>query len=112
MKGIGGNINAVLQRRDVQINEYGEHLLNWQYMQTLRGWLDLSGGGAQYGTYNAKIQESTHVFVADYSPLADGLKAENCHMVIGNKEYDVLLIDDPMEMHKQLEFYLRLTGGQ
>ena len=26
--------------------------------------------------------------------------------------YDVMLIDDPMKMHKQLEIYLKYAGGQ
>ena len=35
-------------------------------------------------------------------------------MTINGKRYDILLIDNPMEMGSgsQLEFYLRFTGGQ
>jgi hypothetical protein len=35
-------------------------------------------------------------------------------MVINGKRYDVLLIDNPMELDtgSQLEFYLKFTGGQ
>ena len=36
----------------------------------------------------------------------------HCPTVIGGKVYDVLLIDDPMELHKQLEISLKFTGGQ
>ena len=32
-------------------------------------------------------------------------------MVIGGKVYEVMLIDDPMELHEQLEIYLKYTGG-
>ena len=36
-------------------------------MKTLTGWLDLTGGDSKYTVYNAKVQDSTHVFVADYT---------------------------------------------
>ena len=33
-------------------------------------------------------------------------------MVIGNAAYDIMLIDNPMGMNRQLEFYLKFTGGK
>lgn len=111
MRGIGGNLTGIIQMRTVTKNEIGEGVPSWTDAQTLRGWLDLSGGSSGYTAYSAKVQESTHVFVADYKPLAEGIRAENSRMVIGGKHYDVMLIDDPMEMHQQLEIYLKYTGG-
>lgn len=112
MRGIGGNLTGVIQtRRNVIKNEIGEGVPSWKDAQTLRGWLDLSSGDSGYTAYSAKVQESTHVFVADYKPLADGIRAENSRMVISGKNYDVMLIDDPMELHEQLEIYLKYTGG-
>ena len=63
---------------------------------------------------NAKIQESTHVFIADYVSLDSRITAETSRMVINGKRYEILLIDNPMEMGSgsQLEFYLKFTGGQ
>lgn len=78
----------------------------------LTGWLDLSGGDSKYTTYNAKVQESTHMFIAGYKPLSERIKAENSRMVIDGRVYDIMLIDDPMGMHEQLEIYLKYTGGQ
>lgn len=114
MKGIGGNITAVIQTATTTKNAIGEQVKSWTDKQTLKGWLDLSGGDSKYTTYNAKIQESTHVFIADYVPLAAGIQAENSRMTINGKIYDVLLIDNPMEMGSgsQLEIYLKYTGGQ
>lgn len=114
MKGIGGNITAVIQTATTTKNAIGEQVKSWADAQTLKGWLDLSGGDSKYTTYNAKIQESTHVFIADYVPLAAGIQAENSRMTISGKIYDVLLIDNPMEMRSgsQLEIYLKYTGGQ
>lgn len=114
MKGIGGNITAVIQTATTTKNSIGEQVKSWADAQTLKGWLDLSAGDSRYTTYNAKIQESTHIFIADYIPLADGIQAENSRMTINGKIYDILLIDNPMEMGSgsQLEIYLRYTGGQ
>lgn len=114
MKGIGGNITATIQIYTTGTNEIGEQVQTWIDAQSFKGWLDLSGGDSKYSSYNAKIQESTHVFVADYVSLASSVEAERCRMVINGKRYDVLLIDNPMELGSgsQLEFYLRYTGGQ
>lgn len=114
MKGIGGNITAIIQVYTSAKNEIGEQVKTWTDVQSIKGWLDLQSGSSNYTTYNAKIQESTHVFVADYIRLADGIQAENSRMTINGKRYDVLLIDNPMEMGSgsQLEFYLKFTGGQ
>jgi head-tail adaptor len=114
MKGIGGNITAVIQTATTTKNAIGEQVKSWADAQTLKGWLDLQTGDSRYTTYNAKIQESTHVFIADYVLLADGIQAENSRMTINGKVYDILLIDNPMEMGSgsQLEIYLRFTGGQ
>ena len=114
MKGIGGNITATIQTRTVDLNAIGDQVETWTDAQTIRGWLALSSGDARYTPYSAKIQESTHVFVADYVPLAAGIQTENSRMVIGGRRYDVMLIDNPMEMQSgsQLEIYLKFTGGQ
>lgn len=114
MKGIGGNITATLQVYNTAKNEIGENEKTWMDVQTLKGWLDLSAGDSRHTTYNAKIQESTHVFVADYVPLDSRITAENSRMVIAGKRYEVTLIDNPMEMGSgsQLEIYLKYTGGQ
>ena len=112
MKGIGGNKQMQIQVSTVTKNAIGEQVKAWNTAQTITGWLDLQGGDSKYQTYNAKMQESTHVFVADYVPLAEGITAETSRAVIDGKVYDIMLIDDPMEMHQQLEVYLKYTGGQ
>ena len=114
MKGIGGNIEAIIRVSTTDVNDIGEHVLTWSDAQSIKGWLDLSSGEARYTTYHAKIQESTHVFVADYVSLDSRITAETSQMVINGKRYDILLIDNPMELGtgSQLEFYLKFTGGQ
>lgn len=114
MKGIGGNITAVIQTATITKNSIGEQIRTWADKQTLKGWLDLQGGDSKYTVYNAKLQESTHVFIADYVALATGISAETSRMVINGKVYDIMLIDNPMELGSgsQLEIYLKYTGGQ
>jgi head-tail adaptor len=114
MKGIGGNLAATLQVPTVTKNAIGEHVTTWEDVQTIKGWLDLSSGNSGYTTYYAKIQESTHIFIADYVQLDSRIQAENSRAIINGKRYDVMLIDNPMEMGSgsQLEIYLKFTGGQ
>lgn len=114
MKGIGGNIKGTIQIRTTTKNEIGENAQTWADVQTIKGWLDLSSGEARHNTFNAKLQESTHIFVADYVDLDERITVENSRMVIGGFRYDVLLYDNPMGMKKgsQWEIYLRYTGGQ
>ena len=115
MKGIGGNTKAVIQvRTESGRNAIGESVLAWTDVQTIKGWIDLSSGNSGYANYNAKIQESTHIFIADYVKLNSKIQAENSRAIINGKHYDVMLIDNPMEMGNgsQLEIYLKYTGGQ
>lgn len=115
MRGIGGNTKAIIQVNNADaMNIIGEREPVWVNAQTIKGWLDLASGDSRYNTYNAKIQESTHIFIADYVALAKGITAEDARMVIGGKVYDIMLIDNPMELQSgsQLEFYLKYTGGQ
>lgn len=109
---IDGNTIAELQISSTARNEIGETVKSWTTIHQIPGFLDLSGGESKYSTFNAKIQESTHVFISDYVALDAGIKAENSRLIENGKIYDVLLIDDPMELHKQLEIYLKYTGGQ
>lgn len=118
MKGIGGNLTATIQVFTSTRNEIGENVKTWVNAQKVKGWLDLQSGEARYSNFNAKIQESTHVFIADYVKLDPRIKAEASRLLLGSGEsalvYDIVLIDNPMELKdgSQLEIYLRFTGGQ
>lgn len=112
MKGIGGNTKAIIQTSTITKNRIGEQIAAWDDVQTIKGWLDLASGGSNYTAYSAKIQESTHVFVADYVPLDERIKPETARMVIDSSVYDVTLIDDPMNLHIHFEIYLKYTGGR
>lgn len=110
---IGGNMTAMIQINSGNSkNKIGEKLPVWESAQKITGWLDLVSGDSGYTAYNTKIQESTHIFLADYIKLDERIKAENSRFVDENGAiYDIKLIDDPMNMHRQLEIYLSYTGG-
>ena len=112
MKGIGGNLKATIQINSTTKNAIGENVKAWTDVQTIKGWLDLGSGESNYTTYNAKIQESTHVFIADFVQLDSRITSEKVRAIINGKRYDIMLIDNPMEMNQQLEIYLKYTGGQ
>lgn len=108
---IGGNISAEIQIHTVTKNQIGEAVPTWQTVQTLLGWLDLMSGNAKIETYSAKIQESTHIFIGDYVALNSQITSENSRMIINGKIYQITLIDNPMELNRQWEIYLKYTGG-
>lgn len=112
MSYIGGNTTGTLQTAAFSVNSIGEQVPTWKDVLQLEGWLDLMNGSAGYTAYNAKIQESTHVFLCDYEELPQGIDAETARMIIAGKVYDVTYIDNPMELHEHLEIYLKYTGGQ
>lgn len=114
MKGIGGNVDAIIQISVTEKNEIGEQVKEWKDVQTLRGWLDLATGRSGYAAFYAKVQESTHIFIGDYVPLDNRIDADNSRMIVKGKVYDIMLLDNPMEMEgrSQWEIYLKYTGGR
>lgn len=107
---IGGNATAILQTMETSLNAIGEMETTWRKSRELKGYLDLMSGDSRYQAYDAKIQESTHVFVCDYASLEAGTSPQNARLVVDGRSYDVMLIDDPMGLHRQLEIYLRMVG--
>nr|DAW34812.1 MAG TPA: head tail adaptor [Caudoviricetes sp.] len=113
MNRIGGNTTAIIQiNTGTTKDATGSRVKTWETVDTLTGFIDLQAGDSRYTSYNAKIQESTHIFVADYKELDGRIKAENSRILIDGATYDVKVIDDPMNLHKQVEIYLVYTGGQ
>ena len=108
MKMIGGNTEAVLQRiSGSTTNDIGERIPTWVDVETLCGWLDLSNGDSKY-TNDAKLQESTHIFICDYVPIDRDTKDKR--LSVNGTTYDIMLIDDPMGLHQHLEIYLKYVG--
>jgi hypothetical protein len=112
MANIGGNITGVILTKTASgKNEIGEAVLDWAEAFRWSGWLGLQSGDSKRSVYNAKIEESTHVFLCDYHAGIYGLADKDTRMLIKGNMYDVQLIDNPDEMDEQLEIYLRKVGA-
>lgn len=136
---IGGNTIALFQVLDAgQKNDKGIRQNQWVDVSASKGFLDLTSGDSKYTTYNAKIQESTHIFICDYKSFKGlsgkwvwdafsfvkgvvstveldstvDVTSENARMIIDGQIYNIMVIDDPMNLHQHLEIYLKYTGGQ
>lgn len=110
MKPIGGNITAEIQVFTSVENEIGEYEKSWKTVKEITGFLDMRNGDSRYESFDTKLEESTHLFLADFVPL-DRITAENSRMLIKGKVYDIMLIDNVMELDEHYEIYLKLTGG-
>lgn len=111
MANIGGNITGIIQTKSTVKNEIGEVVKTWADAFSHIGWLGMQSGDSKHTNFNAKIEESTHVFLCDYHSGIYALADRDTRMVIKGVVYDVLLIDNPDEMDEQLEIYLRRVGA-
>ena len=103
---IGGNITAVLQTETTSKNAFGEIVKSWQDVQVLKGFLDFTGGDGSYkSNFKGAVEETTHIFICDYVKL--DVKPTQCRLLCDNKLYDVLMIDDPMNLHSHIEIMLK-----
>ncbi len=113
MADIGGNITGTFQTKtSTTKNEIGERINTWTDAVSWDGFLDMQSGDSKRSIYNAKIEESTNVFICDFNEDVYALKGQDVQMVIKGDVYDVLFIDNPMELDEQLEVYLKKIGGQ
>ena len=105
---IGGNETLVLEKKTTIKNEICEDIPTYKAVQSIVGFLDYNSGESKWTTYNAKIQESTHIFIADYVDIP--YEENEVRAVINDKVYDVQLIDNPMKLNKHIEIYLKYIG--
>jgi len=119
MANIGGNITGVIQKKTTKQNEIGESEITWADAFSPKGFLDLQSGDSDYSKHKTKLEESTHVFLCDFHsgiyaltfPDSKTKAVPDVRMIIKGMVYDILLIDDPMELNEQLEIYLRKVGA-
>ena len=105
---IGGNVEALIQTRSESgYNSIGERVNKWVQVDKIKGYNDYLSGTSDKAL-NAKIQDTTHVFVCDYKPL--NFTSDNARMIIDENVYEILMIDDPMNLHDHIEIYLRYVG--
>lgn len=105
---IGGNTTANIQIKTSSKNEYGALVDAWKDTATIKGFLDFTGGDGSYkSNFKGKLEETTHIFICDYNEVAQQATPTTSRLIIDNQIYDVLMIDDPMGLHKHLEFMLK-----
>lgn len=105
---IGGNVTAVLQTKTSTKNPLGEIIKGWSDLQLLKGFLDFTGGDASYkSSYRGAIEETTHIFICDYDKIASEASPTQSRLIVDGRIYDVLMIDDPMNLHQHLEIMLK-----
>lgn len=105
---IGGNKTLVIERKTTAKNVIGEDVSFYEIMQSILGFLDYNSGESKWNTYNAKLQESTHIFICDYVSIP--YEENEIRANVDGKIYEVMLIDNPMELNKQIEIYLKYVG--
>ena len=114
---IDGNITATIQVKTTgKKNAIGEAEQTWSDVGSVLGWLDYASGQNELATYHAKLQNTTHYFLCDFTRWKSATQdanvtSKNARMVIDEEIYQILLIDDPMNMHHHLEIYLKYVGG-
>ena len=111
MANIGGKTVGTIQTNTAVKNAIGEAVKQWVDAFSQVGWLGLQSGDSKHSNFNAKLEESTHVFLCDYHSGIYALADHDTRMIIKGFVYDVLLIDNPDEMDEQLEIYLRKVGA-
>lgn len=107
---------AWIQVRSVEPDEYSLDRAVWKdaFPRPLAGVLDLTGADVSHKLMK-RVEDADYIFLCDYADLeVDGkrLSTENSRILIGGEVYEVLLYDDPMQMHEHLEIYLKYVGGQ
>lgn len=108
---VGGNVVAEVMRSAKTKNAKGVAVEGeLEKVMSLQGWLDYQAGQSSHLAYQAKIEDTTHLFISDYDGLYAGLPENGLSLVVDGRKYEVLLIDDPMGMHDHLETYLRHVG--
>ena len=110
MANIGGNITGIIQTKTTEKNAIGESVQTWTDAFRFAGWLGMQSGEKRRATFNAKIEESSHVFLCDFHSGIYALADQDTRMIIKGVVYDVTFIDNPDEMDEQLEIYLRRVG--
>ena len=105
---IGGNVDAIIQVETSSKNAFGEKETTYKDLTTVKGFLDYTGGDGSYkNNFKGELEETTHIFICDYDSITANAEPTTSRMVINNKNYNVLLIDNPMGLNEHLEIMLK-----
>ena len=105
---IGGNVDAIIQVETSSKNAFGEVEKTYETLTTIKGFLDYASGDGSYkSNFKGELEETTHIFICDYESITANAKPTLSKMIIDNKTYDVLSIDNPMGLNEHLEIMLK-----
>ena len=105
---IGGNVEAIIQVETSSKNAFGEVEKTYENLTTIKGFLDYASGDGSYkSNFKGELEETTHIFICDYDSATANAKPTQCKMIINDKTYDVLSIDNPMGLNEHLEIMLK-----
>ena len=105
---IGGNTTAIIQTKTTTKNILGEKVEAWEDLKEITGYMDYVQGEADIQNFNAKVQETTHIFICSYGQVSGiGFNSEDSRIIYKGAVYQVLMIDDVMGLHEQVEIYLK-----
>lgn len=112
MGRIGGNVTARVVRSKMVKSARGAALESGtETIMDVRGWLDYQSGQDSHQAYGAELADTTHLFLCDYDEeYAKLRKQKGLSLEIDGDRYEVLLIDDPMSLHRHIETFLRRVG--
>lgn len=109
---VGGNVTARAVRSVRAVNAQGLAVEGGtEKVMDIAGWLDYQSGQKGHAAYQAPLEDTTHVFLSDYDGRYASQREDGLSLIIEGRRYEVLLIDDPMGMHRHLETYLKYVGG-
>lgn len=72
-----------------------------------KGWLDMLTGSNQNTVQHASIEQSTHVLMTDYFQGYHHKIHDDAIVIVGEKQFTVTYVDNPVEMNHHLEIYLK-----
>ena len=105
---IGGNVDAIIQVETSSKNAFGEKETTYKDLTTVKGFLDYVGGDGSYkNNFKGELEETTHIFICDYENVASKATPTQSRMIIDDKIYDILYIDNPMGLNEHLEIMLK-----
>ena len=105
---IGGNVDAIIQVETSSKNAFGEKETTYKDLTTIKGFLDYTGGDGSYkNNFKGELEETTHIFICDYENVASKATPTQSRMIIDDKIYDILYIDNPMNLNEHLEIMLK-----
>lgn len=114
LREIKGNTACTLliqSKDDFTTNAIGERVAAWVDAVSFDGFLSMQNADSGYLNYAAKIEESTHCVLCEFSPDIYAYRTRNTRLKAAGMMFDVLFIDNPDERNEHLEIYLRFVGG-